>query len=200
MLYFFVRIIYKECRRYFALKYIFFIILIALILALSGCGQRVEQKEVTRTENENQLIGKLAPDFKLKDMAGFEVELSQYRGKPILLVFWATWCPHCRVEMPEINKLYRSFKENVLVFGINVEDEESRILKFISDYPVSFPILPDKDGQVARLYKVNSIPTVFFIAPSGVIKDVNVGETSINTIENWLKPYAKEVKANGRSN
>ncbi|AWB11059.1 Peroxiredoxin [Thermodesulfobium acidiphilum] len=182
------------------MKYIFFIVLLIGILALSGCGQRVEQKETIRNESENQLIGKLAPNFKLKDMAGFEVNLSQYRGKPLLLVFWATWCPHCRVEMPQINKLYKSFKEDVLVFGINEEDEESRILKFMSDYPLSFPILPDKNGEVARLYKVNSIPAVFFIDPSGVIRNVDVGETSITTIENWLKPYVKEVRSNGRSN
>lgn len=182
------------------MKYILFALMMIGILALSGCGQKVEHKEVTKSEGATQLIGKRAPNFTLKDIAGFEVNLSQYRGKPILLVFWATWCPHCRVEMPQINTLYKSFKESVLVFGINVEDENSRILKFISDYPMSFPILSDKNGDVSRLYNITSIPTLVFVDPDGIVKDVDVGETNISTIDNWINPYIKEVKTNGRSN
>lgn len=121
--------------------------------------------------------GFLAPDFTLESREVQLVRLSDLRGKPVILNFWASWCPPCRAEMPALQSLYETYQEDFVLLGINVtsQDTPARAEAFPREYGLTFPILFDRDGMVARRYAVTSLPTTFFIDAHGVIREVVVG-------------------------
>lgn len=112
-----------------------------------------------------------APDFTLTDMQGEAVSLSQYRGKVILLNFWAGWCPPCRAEMPSMEKLYRQLKDrDFVLLAVNVEEGgRAAVQDFTREIPVSFPILLDTAQTVSRLYRVRGLPQSYIIDREGKI-------------------------------
>jgi peroxiredoxin/outer membrane lipoprotein-sorting protein len=124
------------------------------------------------------LTGKNAMDFELKDLQGAQVRLSSFRGKIVLLDFWATWCPPCRKEMPSIEKLHRQFAgKDVVVLGINDEDSAT-VKSFLKKNEYSLPTLLDSKKNVHRLYGARAIPTVIVIDRDGVIRAHYIGGRS----------------------
>ena len=120
----------------------------------------------------------LAPDFTLKTPEGETFALSGLRGQAVLVNLWATWCPPCRAEMPAIQKLYDEYKDqDFVVFAINMtyKDDFSAIAPFVQENKLSFPILLDETGEVARKYELRSLPSSFFIDQNGVIQEVVIG-------------------------
>lgn len=112
----------------------------------------------------------LAPDFTLNDIDDKKHQLSDYRGKVVIVNFWATWCPPCRFELPSMEKLWQVIKrEDVIMLGIDVGENADTIFTFTSDYPVTFPLLLDRDSSVTNKYPVLGIPTSFIIDPQGRI-------------------------------
>lgn len=111
-----------------------------------------------------------APDFSLRDMDGVEHRLSAYRGKVVILNFWATWCPPCREEMPSMQRAWQQLKdEDIVMLAINVGEDEDRIFEFTASYPVDFPLLLDLDSAVIGSWPVRGLPTTFVIDPQGRI-------------------------------
>lgn len=131
-----------------------------------------------------EIIGKEAPDFTLKDMADADVTLASFKGKVIVMNFWATWCKPCKKEMPSLNELYNTYKdEGVVVLGISIDRSKKPILKFLKKTTVDFPILLDAQLIVKdELYKVFSLPTTFIIDRSGILEEYYRGEM------NWMDP------------
>lgn len=112
----------------------------------------------------------LAPGFELKDIDGNVHRLSDYRGKVVIVNFWATWCPPCRFELPSMERLWQETKnKDVMMLAINLGEDEDTIFTFTSDYPVSFPLLMDSDSSVTKKYSVLGIPTSYVIDPKGKI-------------------------------
>ncbi len=112
----------------------------------------------------------LAEDFELTDINEEIHRLSDYRGKVVVVNFWATWCPPCRFELPSMERLWQAAKkEDVIMLGINVGEDADTIFTFTTDYPVSFPLLMDRDSSVTKRYKVLGIPTSYIIDPKGYI-------------------------------
>jgi peroxiredoxin len=111
-----------------------------------------------------------APDFTLPDTAGKVHRLSDYRGRPVIINFWATWCPPCREEIPSMNRAWRSLRESgVAMLAINVGEDEDTIFVFTADYPAEFPLLLDRFGEVIGQWPVKGLPTSFVIAPDGTL-------------------------------
>ena len=109
-----------------------------------------------------------APDFELKDIDDNVHRLSDYRGKVVIVNFWATWCPPCRFELPSMEKLWQAVREKqVVMLAINVGEDADTIFTFTSDYPVTFPLLMDRDSSVTQAYPVLGIPTSFIVDPQG---------------------------------
>uniref|UniRef100_C6E4J4 Alkyl hydroperoxide reductase/ Thiol specific antioxidant/ Mal allergen n=1 Tax=Geobacter sp. (strain M21) TaxID=443144 RepID=C6E4J4_GEOSM len=114
-------------------------------------------------------IGSPAPDFRLPTLAGQSKSLSQYRGKIVLVNFWASWCPYCRDEMPSMDRLLKSFpKGDLVILAVNVE---KRIPEKYRKAPVSFDFLSDASGQVQQRYGANRLPDTFIIDRKGVIRE-----------------------------
>jgi peroxiredoxin len=126
----------------------------------------------------------LASNFTLKNLKGEEVSLSQFKGKYLLINFWATWCGPCKVEMPSLEKLYRQFKsDNFDIIGISNDMFGERVVRpYIKATNLTFPMLLDQRMTVSRRYGIVSLPTTILIDPQGIIIGVLQGA------EDWSDP------------
>ena len=122
--------------------------------------------------------GFLAPDFSLQTPEGQVLNLAEFRGRPVLINLWASWCPPCKAEMPDLENVYKAYQsEGFVVLGVNAtnQDDPGKATAFAREYGLTFPILLDMDGSVSHLYQLQALPTSFFIDKNGVIQDVVVG-------------------------
>jgi peroxiredoxin len=122
-------------------------------------------------------VGWMAPDFKLVNLIGREIKLSDYRGKPVMLNFW-TYCDACKEELPYIQSVYDSrelLAPNLVVLAVNVTQQPDQVKEFITYYGFTFEFLLDTWATVASDYYVHKIPTTLFIDRHGVIQDIQVG-------------------------
>ncbi|RLQ96168.1 peroxiredoxin family protein [Falsibacillus albus] len=130
--------------------------------------------------------GTIAPDFTLKSLNGKNKSLSQFKGKKVILNFWATWCSPCKMEMPELEKFYQKLPENTVILAINI-DSTGDVESFSKKYGITFPILLDKNNAVNEKYGVLTIPMSYLIDGKGVIQKKHIG---IMTYEDFQK-FAK---------
>jgi peroxiredoxin len=153
---------------------------IALVVGISWTFvSRISSTESqAATQGPSPKEGFPAPDFSLDLLGGGRVALSELRGRPVLVNFWATWCPPCRQEMPAIEKVHRDYEDlGLVVVGVNLTDQDSlsAVTGFVQELGITFPIALDRDGAVSRQYHLLGLPSTFFIDPSGVIRSVVVG-------------------------
>lgn len=113
-------------------------------------------------------IGKLAPNFTLENLDGQEVSLEDYRGKIVMLNFWASWCPPCRQEMPDMKRLQEE-NEDLVIFAVNVKEEKSKVESFIEEGGYGFEVALDPEGEIAAIYLVSAFPTSYFIDKEGIL-------------------------------
>ena len=133
-------------------------------------------------------IGEEAPGFTLEDLEGNKVSLEDYRGKIVLLNFWATWCPPCREEMPDLDKIYKEQKDNdFVVLAVNGGEAKEDVKKFIDDNGYSFPVLLDTDINVNFTYNVAFIPTSYMLDKEGKIRAIKSGAMSYAEISQMLE-------------
>ena len=120
--------------------------------------------------------GKAAPDFLLEDIDGVEHRLSDYRGRNVLVVFWATWCPACNVEIPHLIDLRKEFGQDDLVILAVSNESAEKLKKFAADKGINYTVVPRGDEALPRPFSdVTSIPTNFFIDKEGNVKLAALG-------------------------
>lgn len=125
-----------------------------------------------------------APGFSLEDMNGNKHDLKDYRGRVVVVNFWATWCPPCREEMPSMEKAWEKLqKNNIAMLAINVGEDADTIFTFTADYPVTFPLLMDRDSSVIKAWPVRGLPTTFVIDKQGRIVYRVIGGRDWNSPE-----------------
>ncbi|MCD6290472.1 MAG: TlpA family protein disulfide reductase [Anaerolineae bacterium] len=128
------------------------------------------------TPAQGARVGLMAPDFTLSRLDGQPVSLSELRGQAVVLNFWATWCPPCRAEMPALERVYQAHREDgVVVLGVNQGETGAAVNPFLKEFGISFPVLLDAQGNVGRLYRVQALPTTYFIDRQGMIRDMVIG-------------------------
>lgn len=138
------------------------VLLTALLLAV-GTGAQAELQSLTPIPNTP-----MAPDFTLGDLNGDAHSLSDYRGRVVILNFWATWCPPCRREMPSMERAWQQLKKHdVVMLAVDVGEDLDTVYTFLADYPVSFPLLLDEEAEVVRKFPVRGLPTSYVIDPEG---------------------------------
>ncbi len=136
-----------------------------------------------------QTLGSPAPDFTLKTLTGGMASLSDYTGRPVFLNFWASWCTPCRGEMSDIIAAYDAHRDQHLqVVAINLTDQERMkdVRKFVADFQMPFPVLLDEKGRVRKRYALHGVPTSVFIDATGVVRLVNPGPITSETIQQGL--------------
>lgn len=122
--------------------------------------------------------GFIAPDFSLETPEGEKISLSELRGSPVLINLWTSWCPPCRMEMPALQKVYDEYRHQgfeILAVNSTLQDNREDAVHFANELGLNFPILLDPEGNVSRLYQLQSLPTSFFIGKDGVIREVVIG-------------------------
>ena len=141
--------------------------------------------------------GFFAPDFTLDTLDGEKAKLSDLRGKIVIVNFWATWCPPCRAETPALEKSYEQYRDSgVVILGVNLTNEDSLkdITAFVQEYKLTYPILLDRDGSVNAVYRLQGIPSTYFINRKGVIRTVVIGGPMSETfIQSKIETLLKEV-------
>ncbi len=156
----------------FLYQYVLLLLLAFSVSCLPGCDSPSQTAPAASVE-----LDAVAPDFTLRDLSGVSVSLSDYRGKVVLLNFWATWCPPCKAEMPSMEKLYRMLKdEGLALLAVNIEPNGPQtVIPFLKENPHSFPILFDDKASVQKLYGVYKFPETFVIRKDGTIDDRVIG-------------------------
>jgi len=126
------------------------------------------------------------PELRLQDLGGREHRLSDYRGKVVLVNFWATWCAPCRDEMPSIGRLRESLAGQPFeVLAVNLGEPASRIEKFRAQVPMEFPVLLDRDTATARAWKARFLPATYLVDGEGRVRYVHYGDLD------WAGPEAR---------
>ncbi|MCL6595695.1 MAG: TlpA family protein disulfide reductase [Firmicutes bacterium] len=137
-------------------------------------------------------VGARAPGFSLSALPGGRVSLQTFRGHPVLLDFFTSWCQACRDEAPSLEALYRQARGQVAVVGIDMtisEPDIGAVDLFAQTYGITFPILLDRTGQVSDTYQVQTIPTVMFLDRDGVIRGTASGDLSYSQLASGILPY-----------
>lgn len=146
------------------------------LLGLSGSGT-------------GAFVGKEAPQFSLSDTNGRQLDLATFRGRVVIVNFWATWCPPCRQEMPLFQNVYLQNYKQLYVLAVNVEEPSGVVSNFLANRHITFPVLLDSDGDVSALYRVTALPTTYIIDQEGIIRFTHVGLMS----ESQLKKYLSDL-------
>lgn len=131
-------------------------------------------------------------DYTYTDLNGNPLKLSDYRGKWVVVNYWATWCPPCQEEIPELISFHDNHKDkDAVVVGINMEKKDPKQLsKFVDDFLVSYPVVQMKD-DMPLLGNVPGLPTTYLLDPTGKIAAVQVGEVTGEMIEKFMAGYQK---------
>lgn len=164
---------------------------VMIVQAMEKKAEPQNQTQTTETASQkNGLeVGSKAPDFELKTLSGETFKLSNFKGKKVMLNFWATWCPPCKAEMPEMEQFYKQANQDITILAVNL-DPENDVKGFISKNGITFPILMDTQDQVNRTYQIISIPTTYFIDGKGVIQNKFTGAMQLD----MMKQFASQLK------
>jgi thiol-disulfide isomerase/thioredoxin len=153
------------------------VIMLSLVVLLAGCG------------GKNPLLGKPAPDFQFQGSSeGQPISLSDLKGSPVLLNFWASWCGPCVHEMPYLQQIYDKWQAMGLVLlAVNIMESPAEVDNFMRGKGLNFPVLLDSEGAIAKQYNIEYIPATFFIDSGGIVQEVREGAfQSVAEIEESL--------------
>lgn len=154
-------------------------------------NEEAEKRTPAAVQNTGLKPGSLAPDFTLDTLDGKKVSLKEYQGKKVILNFWATWCPPCREEMPEMQKFYQDYRqEDVEILAVNLEYSETKpekIRDFVKEYGIAFPIPLDEKNTTGKQFRAVSIPTSYFIDEKGIITKMHIGPMDYGFMEEEVR-------------
>ncbi len=173
-------------RRYYFKRRPFAAVAVLLIALSTGITLARGEHLANDTQSKE---AQQAPDFALRTLEGKTIRLSELRGKKVVLInFWATWCPPCRLEMPTMQKIYTEYKKKGFeILAVNIEpDAKQEIHDFIKELRLTFPVLLDPQMKVAREYRVFGLPVSILLDRKGIIR---ARETGYN---DWTDKESRE--------
>jgi peroxiredoxin len=125
-----------------------------------------------------------APDFRLQKLGGAALRLSDLRGQPVVVTFWATWCPPCRSQVADLQEAFERYQaEGLVVVGVDIQEPAGTVEDFLEERGVTFPIVLDRDMDVMRFYEHSGVPTIWFLDQEGIVRDFNIGRMSDTDLE-----------------
>jgi thiol-disulfide isomerase/thioredoxin len=135
-------------------RFVFLTIALAFLLWLHSGAQAAELTPAG---------GPAKPDFSLQDLNGANVPLKTFKGRTVLVHFFATWCEPCREELPALNRFLKRSASNASVVAISVAEVDPRVKRFFEAMPVDFPVLLDRDRAIAKSWKISTLPTTYVL-------------------------------------
>ena len=165
------------------------VLLTAFTLLLAGCGEKSTGAQGSASSKSQATASQqaAAPGFTVKDLTGAEHAIQPGDGKVYVLNFWATWCPPCRAEFPEMDQFAKAHKDRVAFYALNVQESGDKVQGFLQDNGYTLPVLLDKDGRAARLYSVRAIPTTVILDEKGHVLLRQEGMATARQLEEALK-------------
>jgi peroxiredoxin len=182
------------------------VLLPLLLLLLAACGatateparpQPVAADAITIADESQLLeepasgrlqVGDMAPDFAYTLSDGTIRKLSDLRGQPVLINFWATWCAPCTIEMPDLEQAAHQLRdEGLVVLGVNHSEPVELIPPFAQEIGVTFPLIADPEGDIVNGFAVSNLPTTFFIAADGTIGFIQIGLMDFEFIQQRVR-------------
>jgi len=158
--------------------------LAALLLLVAIGLNRAQQGQIG--------VGELAPDFTLTAFDGEEYRLADYKGKVVVVNFWASWCVTCKPEAWDLESAWRNYQGDVIFLGVDYVDTEKEAKAYLEETDVTYPNGPDKRTQISQAYRVDGVPETFIIDKSGKIAHVQIGPfSSFEEIINIIDPLYK---------
>mgnify|MGYP003937102233 FL=1 len=143
-----------------------------------------------QTKSAPPLASGVAPDFKLQTFDGQNITLSELRGKPVILNFWASWCIPCRTEAPILERAWKEYRERgVIILGVDYVDTELAAEKFIQEYGMTYPNGPDLGTRVSQKYRITGVPETYFITREG--KMLSGIDANGRAYANWIGPIGE---------
>jgi cytochrome c biogenesis protein CcmG/thiol:disulfide interchange protein DsbE len=150
-----------------------------VLLSLPGGSARTRRTAPPST-------GVALADFQLEGLNRKQVSLSSLRGKPVVLNFWATWCPPCREEMPLFERFSKELGDQVVFVGVNYAEDPVTVQNYILESKITFPIWLDIGGTVSELYYVQSYPNTFFVDEDGILRAQHIGQLNGELLIKYL--------------
>lgn len=131
--------------------------------------------------------GEVAPDFELETLEGDVIKLSELKGEKVILNFWASWCPPCREEMPEMQEFYDNHSDDINIIAVNYNEKDEKVIEFLDEFGYTFPSPLDRDGATGNEYGVLTLPTTYFIGTDGLIQEPrHVGPMTYEYMEDMM--------------
>ena len=141
-------------------------------------------------------IGQPPPEFTLMSLDGNEVSLADYRGQPVLINFWASWCPPCRLEMPDLVKAYEAHQDKgfvVLAIDLTFQDSIADVETFVEEFGMTFPVLLDQDGVVTNeQYRLLGLPMSVFVNREGIVTRLHIGAMTGEQVDEFVAEIMTE--------
>ena len=169
--------------------------LVFLLIGVTGAkAQSVEQDDDAKYAVNLVKAGTVAPDFKLKTPDGKTVQLSDYKGKTVVLDFWASWCPDCRKDAPEVVRMYNAYRQYGVEFiGISMDTDVEAWKKAIEKFGITYPQVSElkkfKETDISKAYGVKWIPSMVVIGPDGQVK---LSTVMVNKVDKYLEEFHKK--------
>ena len=127
--------------------------------------------------------GRAAPNFHLRDLGEGASSLTDYRGKWVLVNFWASWCGPCRSEVPDLQELTQRRPNDIVILGVNQQETREAAAKFADEFDVTYPVVLDRSGEVSQAYRAQGLPVSYLVSPDGVIVKAYRGRITDEDLE-----------------
>jgi len=161
---------------------------ITLVLAVLWFGYVLLWPNTNASAGAGVPVGGQAPDFELTTVDGETYRLSDLRGQPVMLNFFATWCTYCKAEMPVLEKAFEAYRDQgLLVLAIDLDESDLAITAFRDEFGLTFPIVVDRGSNVSQLYQLVPLPTSFFLDRDGIVRGKWTGAIDEAQLEAMLK-------------
>ncbi len=145
-------------------------------------------------------IGKPAPQFAMQLLGGGEFRLSDHEGRPLVINFWASWCPPCRQESPAFERQWRRYRDTGIQFvGVDIQDDVSDAEAYVREFGLTFPNGLDPDGKITIDYGVIGLPVTFFVGSSSIVEGRWVGAIPEEKLEEWVKTLVAASAPSGEA-
>lgn len=152
---------------------------VVALLALLGWG-------LVRAQAGPKTSG-LAPDFTLQTFDGESITLSDFRGQVVVINFWASWCPPCRDEAPYLERTWREYQDQGVVFiGVDYVDTDPEALAYIEEFDITYPNGPDARTEISQAYQIQGVPETFFVGVDGTLRGAKIGPLAPPELEERL--------------